>query len=71
MQKPRGDTAMNVFWVLAVVGISLFLSFKVGENHGYLAAESKMLRTNPPSQELEMACLGLWVGEQNKKYSRQ
>jgi hypothetical protein len=26
------------------------------------------LKTNPPSNELELVCAGLWVGEQNKKY---
>jgi hypothetical protein len=25
------------------------------------------LKTNPPSEELELVCAGLWVGEQNKK----
>ena len=31
-------------------------------------AMKEMLRTNPPSEELELVCAGLWIGEQNKKY---
>jgi hypothetical protein len=33
--------------------------FKVGMNYA--------LKTNPPSEQLELVCAGLWVGEQNKK----
>jgi len=29
------------------------------------------LKTNPPSEELELVCAGLWVGEQNKKYGNK
>jgi hypothetical protein len=35
---------------------------------GYQAGLKEALKTNPPSQDLEMACAGLWVGEQNRKY---
>lgn len=35
---------------------------------GYAAGKREALRTAPPSEDLEMACAGLWVGEQNKKY---
>ena len=35
---------------------------------GYAEGLRVALKTNPPSQELEMVCAGLWVGEQNKKY---
>jgi hypothetical protein len=34
---------------------------------GYADGVKEALRTNPPSEELEMVCAGLWVGEQNKK----
>lgn len=34
---------------------------------GYQAGVRKALDTRNPSQELELACAGLWVGEQNKK----
>ena len=35
---------------------------------GYEEGVKTALKTNPPSQELEMACVGLWVGEQNRRY---
>ena len=35
---------------------------------GYQEGVKTALKTNPPSEELEMACAGLWVGEQNKKW---
>ncbi len=34
---------------------------------GYAEGMRVALKTNPPSEELEMVCAGLWVGEQNKK----
>lgn len=58
------------YLVYAVLVVStVALSVGIGEHHGYLKAEAKMLKTNPPSEALEMACLGLWVGEQNKRYA--
>jgi hypothetical protein len=35
---------------------------------GYEAGKKEALKTNPPSEELEMVCAGMWIGEQNKKY---
>ena len=35
---------------------------------GYQEGVKTALKTNPPSEELELACAGLWVGEQNKKW---
>lgn len=29
------------------------------------------LKVNPPSEALELACLSLWVGEQNKKAAKK
>jgi hypothetical protein len=29
------------------------------------------LKTNPPSNELELVCAGLWIGEQNKKMDKK
>ncbi len=34
---------------------------------GYKAGMKAALKTNPPSDELEMTCAGLWLGEQQKK----
>lgn len=38
---------------------------------GYAEGLRVALKTNPPSDELEMVCAGLWIGEQNRKASRQ
>ncbi len=35
---------------------------------GYAEGLRVALKTSPPSEELEMVCAGLWVGQQNKKY---
>ena len=34
---------------------------------GYAEGMRVALKTNPPSEELEMVCAGLWIGNQNKK----
>ena len=39
----------------------------VGYQDGYSTAIKSALKTNPPSDELEMVCAGLWFGEQNQK----
>jgi hypothetical protein len=38
---------------------------------GYAEGMRVALKTNPPSEELELVCAGLWVGEQNKKAYKQ
>lgn len=58
---------MNLIWVFLISIVSLGIAFKAGEYQGYLQAENKVLKIYPPSEALEVACLGLWVGEQNKK----
>lgn len=35
---------------------------------GYQAGLREAINPRNPSQELELACAGLWIGEQNKKY---
>ena len=56
--------------VVGVTGILLGeqIGIKKGIAEGRSIATKEALRTNPPSQELEMVCAGLWIGEQNKKY---
>jgi hypothetical protein len=54
-------------WVLMTV-LCCALTFAVGMSEGRKSAYAVAYKTNPPSQELEMICAGLWVGEQNKKY---
>lgn len=35
---------------------------------GYKAGVKSALKTNPPSEDLEVVCAGLWLGDQAKKY---
>ena len=39
-----------------------------GISDGSAAARRAAYDTRNPTDELEMACVGLWVGEQNRKY---
>lgn len=56
--------------VMTVAIIYLLIQNKFDDKYqsGYADGLKEALKTNPPSQELEMVCAGLWVGEQNKKY---
>lgn len=56
--------------VMTVAIIYLLIQNRFDDKYqaGYADAMKEALKTNPPSQELEMVCAGLWVGEQNKKY---
>ena len=56
--------------LMTVALIYLLIQNKFDDKYqaGYAAGIKDSLKTNPPSQELEMVCAGLWVGEQNKKY---
>lgn len=56
--------------------ISIFLAasfalvgYTLGINTGRQQRVDMVINTNKVSEELEMACLSLWVGEQNKKYA--
>lgn len=56
--------------IMTVAIIYLLIQNKFDDKYqsGYADGLKEALKTNPPSQELEMVCAGLWVGEQNKKY---
>jgi hypothetical protein len=57
------------FLIQAVLMAVVMLSVLVwGVNHGKAEGKKEALRVNPPSEDLEMVCLGLWVGEQNRKW---
>jgi len=62
-----------LFFVLTVSVIYLLVGNQFDDKYqaGYEAGLKEALKTNPPSNELEMVCAGLWVGEQNKKYFGQ
>lgn len=50
-------------------GIVLLITHRMDQRYAEGVAEGRRtaLNTNPVSQELEMVCAGLWVGEQAKK----
>lgn len=55
--------------IVAVGGFAFFMyiSFNVGHYEGKKVGIKTALNTNPVSEELEMTCAGLWVGEQHKQ----
>jgi len=62
---------MKIILSLALVGALYLLAQSALEREhktGLREGKAMALKTNPPSEELEMVCAGLWVGEQNKKY---
>lgn len=58
--------------LLALMAVASYrLGFAEGRAEGTKAGMRDALKTNPVSHELEMTCLGLWVGEQHKKYQQK
>ena len=43
----------------------------MGSLDGYAVGYKAALNTREPSDELELACAGLWIGEQHKKYAER
>ena len=55
--------------LVIVLGLLLIsVAYMHGYTEGHEKAKKTALSTNPVSEELEMVCAGLWIGEQNKKY---
>ena len=54
---------------MALLGIvsAFLLGQSIGHREGIVEGRNIALKINPPSDELEMVCAGLWIGEQNKK----
>ena len=50
-----------------LIAMVMLLVLMWGIDHGIKQGKRDALRTNPVSEELEMTCAGLWVGELNKK----
>lgn len=62
---------LNVFknaLLIGLLGIICVAFYKYGYNHGLKYGKYVVLQTTPASEELEAACLNLWVSKQNKKY---
>jgi hypothetical protein len=62
---------MKLILSVCVLGtLYLLVSNRIDEQYkkGYQDGVKEALKTNPVSEELELTCAGLWVGEQTKKY---
>lgn len=62
---------MKFILVCLILGCAYLLlnsAFERQYNAGVREGRAMALKTNPPSEELEIVCAGLWVGEQNKKF---
>ena len=58
-----------VFWASIIALGFLYMDHQVDKAHaeGFSVGMRYALKSDPPSEQLEMVCAGLWVGEQNKK----
>lgn len=80
MNRGHPSKAVAVLSMLFVTTSLVLLGFIMGHTHGTYAGMEAGIEAgmeagakaaiNPrnPSEELEMACAGLWIGEQNRKY---
>ena len=62
---------MKFILVISILGtIAIWTNEHIrSEYHrGFADALKSAYKTNPPSDQLEMVCAGLWVGEQNRKW---
>lgn len=65
---------MKLILLGAIIGLAYFLFDNALDrqyNRGFAEGRGTALKTNPPSEALEMVCAGLWVGEQNKKMDKK
>ena len=65
---------MKFIFSAALIGCLYLLAQSALEREyqiGLREGRGMALKTNPPSEELELVCAGLWVGEQNKKYGNK
>lgn len=60
-----------IFCIVALM--ALWIPFKMDQRYAEGMAEGKRLalQTTPPSEALEVACVSLWVGDQNKKAAKE
>lgn len=56
---------MKTILAMALSGV---IFFQMGTHLGELKGQQAAIDPRNPSEQLEMACVGLWVGEQNTKY---
>ena len=61
---------MKIFLLgFLIAAIWLLADHRIDKAHaeGFRVGMNYALKSNPPSEELEMVCAGLWVGQQNRK----
>ncbi len=56
-----------VFCIVSFVGVLGYHRIQESHAEGFRLGMHYALKTNPTSEELEMVCAGLWIGDQNKK----
>lgn len=61
----------NIAAIALVTAFCAFATYVYGLNVGRQQRLDMVLNTRHVSEELEMACLSLWMGEQNKKYAEK
>jgi len=65
---------MKLIFFGTIIGLAYFLfdnALDCQYNRGFAEGRGMALKTNPPSEELELVCAGLWIGEQNKKMDKK
>jgi hypothetical protein len=74
----RTDRNINILWGFMWAGIMLIvlvIGINAGESRGYKAGYERgykdALYKRPVSNDLEMVCAGLWIGQENLKYQQR
>lgn len=59
--------------LILMLVLALWIPFKMDERYAQGLADGKAsaLKTNPVSEELELTCAALWIGEQHRKLIQQ
>ena len=62
-----------VFIILVVMVAALWIPHRMEQQYakGFMEGRRTALDTRNPSEALEVACMSLWVGEQNKRAQKQ
>lgn len=62
-----------VFALLVIMTMALWIPHRMDMRYAEGVAEGKRLalQISPPSEALEVACVSMWVGEQNKKAAKE
>ena len=65
---------MTSLLIGAIIGVLIVLANGINDDRyalGYQDGKKAALSTNPVSEDLELTCAGLWLGEQAKKRWRR